>query len=126
MIYALIQILGLEAVAMTAIYLVARKADRRPRAAQIPLVLAPVMTPLACLAWSWMSGPPVPPGGVGRTGLAVEMFSYLIYASFAAALAVPVLAKGYRTPTAVLALFQIPLTYMIGLGGAMAATGVYL
>jgi hypothetical protein len=127
LLWLLLELFLIELVLGSAIYLVARWSGSRPRPGQIPLVLAPAALPFIGAIWAQIfSLDPSSAAGPARPYWIVEMFSYLFYASIVAGVAVPVFAKGYRAPAAVFALSQIPLAFMIGLGGAMAATGTYL
>jgi len=127
LLWLLLELFVIELMLGAAIYLVARWSGSRPRPGQILLVLAPAALPFIGAIWAQIFGvdPNVPAGGA-RPFWIVEVFSYLFYASIVASLTVPVFAKGYRAPAAIFALGQIPLTFMIWLGGSMAVTGTYL
>jgi hypothetical protein len=127
LLWLLLELFLIELVLGSAIYLVARWSSIRPRLSQVPLVLAPAALPFIGAIWAQIfSVDPHSAAGVARPYWIVGMFAYLLYASIVASVAVPVFAKGYRAPAAVFALSQIPLAFMIWLGGAMAATGTYL
>lgn len=127
LLWLLLELFLIELLLGSAIYLVARWSGLRPRLDQIPLVLAPAALPFIGAIWAQIfSVDPNSAAWVARPYWITEMFSYLFYASIVASVAVPVFAKGYRAPAAVFALSQIPLTFMIWLGGAMAVTGTYL
>lgn len=128
LLWLLLELFLIELVLGSAIYLVARWSGFRPRLKQIPLVLAPAALPFIGAVWAQVFGAdPSSQAGAARPPYwIVEVFSCLFYASIVACVAVPVFAKGYRAPAATFALGQIPLTFMIWLGGAMAATGTYL
>lgn len=125
--WLLFELLLIEAVLGSIIYLAAKWSGLRPRLDRIPLMLAPAALPFVGAVWAQVFS--VDPNALpanARPGWVVEMFSYLFYASIVAGVAVPVLSKGYRAPSAAFALPQIPLTFAIGFGGVMAVTGVYL
>jgi hypothetical protein len=115
----------IEVALALAVYSVARWAGLRPRAIQVPLVLASALPPLFDEALGEMfridpGARPIHPAWVP------DALWYAFHASIGLGLAVIVLAKGYRIPAAVFALPQIPLTWLLGFLGGMQVTGNWI
>jgi hypothetical protein len=115
----------IEVALALAVYAVARWAGLRPRAIQVPLVLASALPPLfdGVLGEMFRIDPgaqPIHPAWV------LSALWYAFYVSIGFGLAAIILAKSYRIPAAVFALPQIPLTWLIGFLGVMQVTGNWI
>lgn len=115
----------IEAALALGVYLVARRVGLRPRPTQVPLVLASALPPLFNEIMGQMYR--IEPGATPiHPAWAPDALWFAFCAGIAVSLATITLARGYRIPAAAFALPRVPLTWLLGLGGVMQITGVYL
>lgn len=122
----MLSLIALEAVWGATIYFLARKKGLRPSLPTLLIYLAPAIPAIVANAWGahfW-----VEPGTstADRPAVISDMLSYCFYASIVLSVGAPLIAKGYRIPTAIFALPQIPVAWLVGFLGVMQVTGVWI
>ena len=100
-------------------------AVRRGASFQRSLVLIALPIPLlVCAAWGLIFW--IPPGSASRADWVVNAIGVFAYGSIVVGAVVTLIAKGFRIPTAIFALLQVPATFFIAFLTIMEVTGNWI